>query len=217
MATAAPSASRRAYEHVKALLLDGAVRDGELLSEGAIAEAVGVSRTPVREAFLQLEAEGLLELYPKRGALVVPVSGRAARDLYEARTVVESHCLRRVIADPPPGLLAELDAILDDQRRLLGAEDVVAAGIADRRLHRAWVAAAGNEALLGFFDGLRDRQQRLTTATLRRGGARPRELVAEHEAIVAAVRAGDADAAVAGVVRHLDAARVAVDGGHLGG
>ena len=68
------SASERAYRHVKDRILDGSLPGGELISEGEIAEALGMSRTPVRAAFGQLEAEGLLRLYPKRGALVVPVS-----------------------------------------------------------------------------------------------------------------------------------------------
>src|SRR5215208_6890358 len=84
-----PSAARRAYAHVKARLLDGTYRDGVLLSEGVIASELEVSRTPVREAFLQLEGEGLLELYPKRGALVVPVTAGEVEAVMETRVLVE--------------------------------------------------------------------------------------------------------------------------------
>src|SRR5919107_1038207 len=94
-----PSAARRAYEHVKARLLDGTYRDGVLLSEGAIAAELEVSRTPVREAFLQLEGEGLLELYPKRGALVVPVTVAEVADVFDARMALERHCLVRLGGD----------------------------------------------------------------------------------------------------------------------
>jgi DNA-binding GntR family transcriptional regulator len=209
-ASPAPSASRRAYAHVRRQLLEGALADGELLSEGAVAEAVGVSRTPVREAFLQLEAEGLLALYPKRGALVVPLGAREARELFAARVLVESDALRALLARPlPAGLVAELRDVVAEQRALLGDGDLVASAEADRRLHRAWVAAAGNGVLLRFFDGLRDRQDRMTVAMLRRGGPRPAELVAEHGAIVEAVAAGDADRATALLAAHLDAARAA--------
>jgi len=67
------SATERVYGHTKSRVLDGTFPGGSLITEGEISEAVGVSRTPVREAFLRLQAEGLLRLYPKRGALVVPV------------------------------------------------------------------------------------------------------------------------------------------------
>lgn len=206
--SSAPPASRRVYEHVRRALLDGSLEDGVLLSEGDVASEVGVSRTPVREAFLQLESEGMLALYPKRGALVVPVTARETRELFAARALVEADALRTVLARPAdPALLVELAGIIDDQRRLAGGDDLLAAADADRRLHRAWVAAAGNRVLVRFFDGLRDRQDRVTVAMLRRGGARPAELLAEHEAIVAAVVAHDPERAAELAAAHLDAAR----------
>lgn len=204
-------ASRKVYEHVKQRLLDGSLRDGELLSEGTIADAVGVSRTPVREAFLQLESEGLLALYPKRGALVVPVSPREVRDIYEARLLVEGHGLRRALEGPVERLLEELDASLDEQRRLLERDELVAFTEADRRLHRAWVAAAGNEVLLHVFDQLRDRQQRISVTMLLHHGSRAQQLLEEHERLVAAVRARDLDGFLARLDQHFDAARTALD------
>lgn len=204
-------ASRKVYEHVKQRLLDGTLRDGELLSEGAVADAVGVSRTPVREAFLQLESEGLLALYPKRGALVVPVSPREVRDIYEARMLVEGHGLRRALDGPVERLLEELDATLDEQRRLLERDDLAAFTVADRRLHRAWVAAAGNELLLQFFDQLRDRQQRISVTVLLHHGARAQLLLDEHERLVAAVRDRDLDGFLVRLEQHFQAARTALD------
>ncbi|MEE3921880.1 GntR family transcriptional regulator [Micromonospora sp. BRA006-A] len=68
---------------------------GQLVSEGEIAEAT-VSRTPVREALLRLETEGLVKLYPKRGALIRPVSAREIADVIEARRLVELHAADRV-------------------------------------------------------------------------------------------------------------------------
>jgi DNA-binding GntR family transcriptional regulator len=206
-----PSAARRAYEHVKARLLDGTYRDGELLSEGVIAAGLAISRTPVREAFLQLEAEGLLELYPKRGALVVPVTAAEVSDLFDARVALERHCLVRLAGDLPDGLADELAAILDRQRAVLAAGDRPGFTAADRELHRAWVAATGNRLLLGLYDQLRDRQQRITARMLARdGAARSRELLAEHEQIVAALTAGDRFGAAAALERHLSAARAVV-------
>src|SRR5579862_8673241 len=83
------TASKRAYDWVRARILSGVFQGGRLLSEGEVADAVGVSRTPVREAFLQLAAEGMLTLYPKRGALVVPVSADELREVLVARTLIE--------------------------------------------------------------------------------------------------------------------------------
>src|SRR4051812_48182315 len=93
------SAAARVYAHVKERLLDGSFPGGALLSENELSQQVGLSRTPVRQAFVQLEAEGLLELYPKRGALVVPVAASEIEDVFEARLLVEEHCARRAATD----------------------------------------------------------------------------------------------------------------------
>jgi DNA-binding GntR family transcriptional regulator len=207
-----PSAARRAYEHVKARLLDGTYRDGSLLSEGVVAQELDISRTPVREAFLQLEGEGLLELYPKRGALVVPVTMAEVADLFDARVALERHCLIKLADAPPPGLADELHAILARQREVHAAGDLVAFAAADRELHRAWVAATGNAVLLDLYDQLRDRQQRVTARMLARdGAARGGELLEEHERIVDALTNGDRYGAAAALERHLSAARAAAD------
>jgi DNA-binding GntR family transcriptional regulator len=211
MADRPPSAARRAYEHVKERLLDGTFRDGELLSEGVIAQALEVSRTPVREAFLQLEAEGLLALYPKRGALVVPVTAGEVADLFDARLALERHCLVKLAGALPPGLHEELDAILDRQAGHLEVEDHAAFADADRELHRAWVAATGNQLLLGLYDQLRDRQQRITARMLARDGlSRSRELLGEHRQIVLALTGGAGAGAATALERHLSAERAVV-------
>ena len=92
------SATERAYRHTRDGVLDGTYPAGSLITEGDVSEAVGVSRTPVREAFLRLQAEGWLRLYPKRGALVVPVSSAEIDDVIETRAMVERFAVEKVIA-----------------------------------------------------------------------------------------------------------------------
>src|ERR671932_1608978 len=96
--TAATTATERAYGHTKSRVLDGTYAGGALITEGEVSEAVGVSRTPVREAFLRLQAEGLLRLYPKRGALVVPVSAQEIDDVMETRRMIERFDVDKVFA-----------------------------------------------------------------------------------------------------------------------
>src|ERR1051325_9098135 len=86
-----PPAADRVYAHVKKGVLERRYEGGTLLTEGELAEAVGVSRTPVREALLRLEVEGLLRLYPKKGALVLPVSAQEIADVVETRQLGEGH------------------------------------------------------------------------------------------------------------------------------
>src|SRR3954466_11607187 len=108
------TATSRAYDHLKQAILDRAYPGGALLSEGEVATAVGVSRTPVREALLRLEAEGLLRLYPKRGALVLPVSPQEISDVLETRELVETFTAGRATLGPE--LVAELSRLLTAMR-----------------------------------------------------------------------------------------------------
>src|ERR671916_3537295 len=92
------TAKDRAYEFTKGRVLDSTFAGGDLITEGEVASALGMSRTPVREAFLRLEGEGLLRLYPKRGALVVPVSAQEVDAVMETRLLVERFAIEKAIA-----------------------------------------------------------------------------------------------------------------------
>jgi DNA-binding GntR family transcriptional regulator len=199
-------AKDRAYAYVKERVLDGTYPGGELLSEGEVAEALGVSRTPVREAFLLLEAEGLMRLYPKRGALVVAVSADEIRDVMETRMLVERHAAERVARDGPD-ISDELRGLLDRQDALLARGDRPGFVEADRRFHRAIVAAAGNAVLTRLYDSLRDRQRRMSATTIARDPATARRFLDEHRRIAAAIERGDAGAAAELVEAHLEGAR----------
>jgi len=198
------SATQLAYDYVKARLLDGRFAGGTLLSENEIAQRLDVSRTPVRQAFVQLEVEGLLELYPRRGALVVPISPSEAEDVLEARMLIEQHAARRAAAGGPAlaarlrDLVAEQEATLDDG----------GAGFAwaDRAFHRAIVEAGGNRLLTRQYDSLRDRHQRIAAATIASDPGRLERFIAEHREIVAALEAGEADRAAALLGEHLQGA-----------
>src|SRR4051812_34745905 len=91
------TAAERAYGFTKARILDGRFGGGLLITEGDIGADVGVSRTPVREAFLRLESEGLLRLYPKRGALVVAVSPDEVEMVMETRLLVERFAIDKIV------------------------------------------------------------------------------------------------------------------------
>jgi DNA-binding GntR family transcriptional regulator len=208
MATDAPRAAAkdRVYRFVKERILQGSYPGGELLSEGEVAEALEVSRTPVREAFLLLEAEGLMRLYPKRGALVVPVSPDEVRDVMETRLMVEGHAAERVAEAGDPAAADALRDLCDRQQELLDAGDLAGFVEADREFHHAMVAAGGNAILTRLHDSLRDRQRRMTGAAVRRDPAVTRRYLAEHRAVVEAIAAGDGAAARRELTAHLQGA-----------
>ncbi|MEU6771701.1 GntR family transcriptional regulator [Streptomyces sp. NPDC046759] len=197
-----PPAADRVYAHVKQGVLDRRYEGGTLLTEGELAEAVGVSRTPVREALLRLEAEGLIRLYPKKGAMVLPVSAQEIADVVETRQLVEEHAARKAVP-APPALLKRLTELLELQKQQAAAGDLAAAAVTDRSFHAEIVRSGGNEILSRLYDQLRDRQLRMGVAVMHSHPDRIAKTLAEHEEILEALRAGDGDAAVGVVHRHV--------------
>lgn len=204
-----PSAADRVYKHVRTGILTRRFPDNDLLSEGRIADETGVSRTPVREALLRLESEGMIRLLPKRGALVLPVSAQEWRDVLSTRELVETHCVRLVIEQGrAPSLVAQLARALGALRQAAGSGDLIAYVTADRDFHATIVAAAGNSILNRLYSSLRDRQLRMGTANLLAEGGfadhdRMGRTVADHQAIADAIERQDAGAAVLLISDHL--------------
>jgi DNA-binding GntR family transcriptional regulator len=203
------SAADRVYQHVRTGILTRRFADNDLLSEGRIADETGVSRTPVREALLRLESEGMIRLLPKRGALVLPVSAQEWRDVLSTRELVETHCFRLVIEQgKAPSLAVRLAKALADLRRAAESGDLIAYVTADRDFHATIVAAAGNSILNRLYSSLRDRQLRMGTANLLAEGgladhSRMSHTVADHQSIADAIERQDAGAAVLLISDHL--------------
>ncbi|MFF4752454.1 GntR family transcriptional regulator [Streptomyces sp. NPDC002514] len=197
-----PPAADRVYAHVKQGVLDRRYEGGTLLTEGELAEATGVSRTPVREALLRLEVEGLIRLYPKKGALVLPVSAQEIADVVETRLLVEEYAARKAVP-APPGLVERLSDLLTRQKEQAAAGDLAAAAVTDRNFHAEIVRSGGNEILSRLYDQLRDRQLRMGVAVLHSHPDRIAKTLAEHGEILDALRMGDAEAAVGIVHRHV--------------
>ncbi|ORJ61473.1 GntR family transcriptional regulator [Mycobacterium simiae] len=202
----AATAKDRALEYVKNQVLTGAFPGGELISEGDIASALGMSRTPVREAFLRMEAEGLLRLYPQRGALVVPVSPDEVRAVIEARLLLEQHAAKKVVGRGPAvcaALFERLTGELQRQRTATTTNDWREFLDADRAFHALTLEESGNGILSNFYSTLRDRQMRMTGESALRDPNRVSTILQEHFAIAEAVRDADLPRALQAVQAHL--------------
>jgi DNA-binding GntR family transcriptional regulator len=208
---AAPPAAERVYDHIKRGVLDRSYEGGTLLTEGHLAEAVGVSRTPVREALLRLEVEGLIKLYPKKGALVLAVSAQEIADVVETRLLVEEFAVRKAVP-ASPRLLARLEELLAEQQRRALAGDLAEVAVTDRCFHAEIVRNAGNQILSRLYDQMRDRQLRMGVAVMEAHPDRVALNITEHAELLDAIRAGDADTAAACVRRHVSRVRVLVRG-----
>ncbi|WP_267241740.1 GntR family transcriptional regulator [Streptomyces sp. PR69] len=206
-----PAAADRVYVHIKQGVLDRRYKGGTLLTEGELAQAVGVSRTPVREALLKLEVEGLIKLYPKKGALVLAVSAQEIADVVETRLLVEEFAVRKAVP-APAALLLRLQELLDEQKQRAEAGDLSAVAATDRCFHAEIVRHAGNEILSKLYDQLRDRQLRMGVAMMQAQPDRVAKNITEHAEILGRLKQGDAEGAAECVRLHLGRVRDLVRG-----
>ncbi|QII04761.1 GntR family transcriptional regulator [Rhodococcoides fascians A25f] len=199
------SAADTAYATVKELIVSGDLPGGELVSEGEIATRLEISRTPVREAFLRLQVEGWMRLYPKRGALVVPIAVGEAESVVGARRLVEAGSVRAFIGDVTAR--ASVVNALRENLQLQGklAIDGTAAQFSavDADFHRTVVRAGGNPLLDAFYDGLRERQRRMTAASVTRDPGQISRIVDDHRRLTDLIEAGDADGFERAVEQHM--------------
>ena len=170
--------------------------------EPEIALRLGMSRTPVREALIRLEADGLVELKPRRGARVLPIQADDMREIYEILTSLESDAAAAFAARKPTAAeLAPLEAAMSDMETALETEDLDAWAEADDRFHLTLLDLQGNQRLKGFVTALYDQAHRARIVTLRMRGL-PRKSTAEHRDILEHLRRGDAEATRAAFKNH---------------
>jgi DNA-binding GntR family transcriptional regulator len=202
----APPAADRAYALTKELVLTGALPGGYLFSEGEIADRLGVSRTPVREAFLRLQAEDLLRLIPKRGAVVVPVPPGEAEDVLDAREAVEIAAVRRLLRRPElvPTAVEALREALRVQQERADAADLHGFAEADEAFHRTLVEAGRNTLTMRFYATLADRQRRMSVHALGPVPGQIPVVLREHAELIGIVEQGDEAAFALALRAHLD-------------
>jgi DNA-binding GntR family transcriptional regulator len=184
-----------AYRLIRQRILDNDWAPGHQVLEQALALELGMSRTPVREACIRLANEGLVEVVPRHGMRVLPVSPSDMREIYQILTSLESMAAELVAqAHPPAAELAPLEKASRDMEKALKRDDLDAWAEADERFHRQLVQMCGNARLAAIVFNYWDRAHRARMVTLR---LRPRPVhsTREHLAIVQAIRRGDAAAA----------------------
>lgn len=191
--TTAQAASDRAYDHVKRAIIRGDLPGGTAISENALCQEIGVSRTPVHEAFLRLAAEDLLTLESRKGAVVRPMSPSEAADVLEMREAIESTAAARVVTDGRVADVAPfLQAMLAEQEQAVATGDVDRFIEVDAEFHGAVIGASRNAIAVMFARTLRDRQQRLRHHLMRLQPSQLQASLEDHRALAAALEAGDA-------------------------
>ena len=190
-------------------ITDGALVPGARLREVPLAKHFGVSSTPVREAIRRLEREGLVQADPHRGATVAAFSPREIAHLYEVHEVLECRAVRRA-AETTPRDFSRAEALLAEAEGVLADPDQVEFNRIDRAFHRTVNAMGGNVPLAELTEQIHRRIQGVRIRLAVQLPGRPAQSHTQHQSILAAVRAHDADRAEALARVHIHSVRDAV-------
>lgn len=201
------SLAEQAYAELKAAILAGDLGAGATLAEVELAEALGISRTPVREALALLRRDGLVSQLPSGGNIVRVLDPSEVRELFLIRGALETVSVREFLgrtraADD----VAALHRILDRQRKAASRADVDAFLGADEEFHLEICLRAGLPHVAELLSSLRDQIRQAGLAAINQP-ERMSRVIEEHAAIVTALDNADVDGATEAVRRHLDATR----------
>jgi DNA-binding GntR family transcriptional regulator len=191
--------------------LDGYFQPGERLDQEKIAEELGVSRTPLREAIAALESEGLLESKPHRGVFVIKVTRKDIREVFALRALLEGEVARQATSSITDIVLDRLEASLKEAQKEYADGNYVAQFEADRHFHETLRQFTENHLLKEVLDGVNNRISAVRRFAQTRPGVHIEEFAQEHFAILEAVRQRDGEQAAALMRVHLEksASRVA--------
>ncbi len=200
-------------ENIRDAIISGSLKAGSRVSEPELAERYGISRTPIREAFRQLESEGYLTVIPRRGAVVSEFSEKDVEEFYAIKSILEGYAARRACEKLTDKELGRLQAINDRLSELAEHNDIKTFFKIHSDFHDTFIKAADNEKLRDLINSLVTRFQRLRLTSLSMPG-RMRISVQEHEKIIEAFRNRDAESAETLVRKNAEyGGRVLMDGG----
>ncbi|MFC3120140.1 GntR family transcriptional regulator [Agaribacter flavus] len=197
--TSKTSRTQLAYRILRQKILDNSFKAGEKILETELAKSLDMSRTPVREACIQLEREGLIEITPRHGVSIKPINEQDMSEIYDILCALEPQAARLVAEKSAKGLLSEEDAkyleqtTIDMENALIN-DNLYDWAMADEAFHYALLVLCGNQRLTDVvlqFWGQAHRA-RLFTLPYRK---KPVDSTDDHVALLNAIKAGNADLA----------------------
>ena len=203
------SLARMAYEAIRQSILSGQWQIGELYNEKAIAADLGISRTPVREALLELASQDLIIFMPRRGLMLNRFNLRDVDEIFELRKAIEQASVEKIANPSPlPDLLAIEESLLE-QRKAVNQKDYMAFIEADRKFHTSFTTLTNNSRMISIVENIRDMIQVMGIKALSLEG-RAVKVIEEHQAIFKAVKEGHVKKARNFMAYHLDQSMEAV-------
>jgi DNA-binding GntR family transcriptional regulator len=193
-----PNLTEQAYQSVKQQLLNGSFPEGSKLTEEYLSSALGISKSPVREALMRLESEGLINIEARRGAYVRRFSAKEVHDLYDVRALLEVHAVS--IARITPELLEQMAASIERTRNNLEAGDKPRHIEEDIHFHGLIAGSTGNEEFGKILDNIQQKSLLCRMATFYLSAT---TAPSSHQRIFAAMRDGDRERAQREMHEHI--------------
>jgi DNA-binding GntR family transcriptional regulator len=195
-----------AYDAIKHQIITCAFKPGEYLNEAYVSAKLGIGRTPVHQALDRLMLEDMVEVIPRKGVIVKPVSLEEVMQIIEVRLINESYGVRLTAERADDTDIAMLSDILGRAREWTAVRNVKEMMLLDREFHSVMARAARNTVLAEILRRLQERSLRFWFISLT-APDHHQEVLAEHDAILNAIRQRDADAAEAAIRAHIESFR----------
>lgn len=192
-----------AYRVIKDGITTLHFKPGSPVNENDLARLLGISKTPIRNALVRLEQEGLVITAPFRGTYVTPVAANDVRELNEVRGALEELAIRRLIGHMSADEIAQLIEVIDEGTEMVRHGQLDESFESIRRFHEGIVNATGNRWLIGMYDSLSAHLARIRNICGHIPGRVEKSSV-EHRTIIDAIAAGDAEEAIKALRLHLD-------------
>lgn len=196
------SLTKLAYDALLKHILSGQLTAGEVYNEKGLATDLGTSRTPVREALLELSVQGLVSFLPRKGVVVNSFSKRDIEDIFEVRRALEGAVTEKAALTKPPAL-KDCRQALEDQRKAFENNDHPAFVEANYAFHKAFGELTENQRIVVLLGNIRNMMELIAAPTLR-DSDRMEDVVREHERIIEAIERGEPEVARKALVEHLN-------------
>lgn len=196
----------RAYQILRLAIRNLKLLPGPTILEREIAEVLDMSRTPVREALIRLQTEGVVHLIPRKGFEVEPISAKDLKEIYEVVEMLEGLAAGLAVTVMNDEDLEHLEGLISQQEQALSQNDLDEWARLDNLFHFTIIEHAGNKRLANVIDVHADQLYRARLLTINKRPL-PLQSIVEHRAIAACMKAGNAEAAQASMQSHRKRAR----------
>ena len=191
------------FNTLRKAILRGELKPGERLMEIQLANKLGVSRTPIREAIRKLELEGLVQMIPRKGAEVAQITEKNMQDVLEVRKALEELSVQLACERITPEQVEEMKMAAEDFRKVLKSGDVTKIAEADVKFHDIIFAATNNQRLITLLNNLREQMYRFRVEYLKQKECYP-QLLEEHDKLIALISGGEVEEACELMGCHID-------------